>query len=61
MDIDPLATAIERARAFAATFDPGGTIDDATGFTADNLRALIAAAAPPTREDAIVDQLGDLA
>jgi hypothetical protein len=61
MHIDPLATAIDRARAFAATFDPGDVIDADTGFTADNLLALIAAAAPPTKEDAIVDQLGDLA
>ena len=61
MDIAPLATAIDRARAFAATLDPGAVIDTATGFTADNLRALVAAAAPPTPEDAVVDQLGDLA
>ncbi len=61
MDIDPLATAIDRARAFAAKVDAGHVIDETTGFTADNLLALIAAAAPPTREDAIVDQLGDLA
>ncbi len=61
MDIVPLATAIDRARAFAATLDPGAVIDATSGFTADNLRALIAAAAPPTAEDAVVDQLGDLA
>jgi hypothetical protein len=61
MDIAPLATAVDRARAFAASLPAGAVIDEATGFTADNLLALIAAAAPPTKEDVIVDQLGDLA
>jgi len=61
MDIDPLATALDRARAFGAALDPGHVIDEASGFTVDNLLALIAAATPLSREDAIVDQLGDLA
>ncbi len=61
MDIDPLATALDHARAFAATFNPGDPIDGKTGFTVDNLLALIAAAAPPTVEDAVIAQVGDLA
>ena len=61
MDIDPITVALDRARAYAATFAPGDVIDEGTGFTAGHLLALIAAAAPPTREDAIIDQLGDLA
>lgn len=61
MDIDSLPTALAHARAFAATLKPGDVIDDQTGFSADNLLALIAAAAPPTAEDAVIEQLGDLA
>lgn len=61
MDIDPLPTALDHARAFAATFNPGDVIDEKTGFTADNLLALIAAAAPPTAEDEVIDQVGDIA
>ncbi|MBJ6122930.1 hypothetical protein [Sphingomonas mollis] len=61
MDIDPLATALDHARAFAATLKPGGLFDKKTDFTADNLLALIAAAAPPTAEDAMIEQVGDLA
>jgi hypothetical protein len=61
MDTDPLPTALAHARAFAAGLDPDHVIDAASGFTADNLLALIAAAAPPTAEDRIVDKLGDLA
>ena len=34
MDIAPLATAVDRARAFAASLPAGAVIDEATGFTA---------------------------
>ncbi len=61
MDIDPIATALEHARAFAATFNPGDLIDEKSGFTADNLLALIVASTPLTAEDLVIDQLGDLA
>lgn len=61
MNTDDLATAVVHAREFAATFNAGDLIDEESGFTADNLLALIAAAAPSTPEDEIAEQLGDLA
>ncbi|KQR83660.1 hypothetical protein ASG07_08185 [Sphingomonas sp. Leaf343] len=59
MDNDPLAAAIEHARAFAQSLNPDDSIDGKTGFTVDNLLALIAAATPPTPEDKVADELGD--
>lgn len=61
MDNDPLAAALEHAQAFARSYSPGDLIDEDSGFTVDNLLALIAAALPPTPEDKIADELGDLA
>lgn len=61
MDTDTLPTALAHARDYAASLRPGDVIDQTSGFTVDNLLALIAAAALPTKEDEIVDKLGDLA
>ncbi|UZK70454.1 hypothetical protein OKW76_05260 [Sphingomonas sp. S1-29] len=61
MTTHDLTPALERAAKFAATLDATDVIDDRSGFSVADLRAIMVAAEPETIEDQLNEKLGDVA